>query len=98
MPSFQTTGPTALVQVKLSDESKLAGLDAFSRQSALSLSVYTRLYPEQGGLDLVLAATPELQQALSQGGYPVQVLDPDIQGASYYLLSGDPADLPTPEI
>ena len=32
---LQTTGPTALVQVKLGDESKLAALDAFIRQSAL---------------------------------------------------------------
>jgi hypothetical protein len=89
----QTAGPTALVLVKLSGESQLAGLEALSRQSALPLSVFTRLYPEQGGLDLILAASPELQQALSQGGYPVQVLDPDIQGASYYLLSRDAADL-----
>ncbi len=89
-----TAGPTALVQVKLGGESELEALDASVRQSALSLSVYTRLYPEQGGLDLVLAVASELLLALRQGGYPVQVLDPDIQGASYYLLSRDAADLP----
>jgi hypothetical protein len=91
---LQTTGSTALVLVRLNDESRVASLDAYIRQTALSLSVYTRFYHEQGGLDLVLAASPLLQQALSQGGYPVQVLDPDIQGASYYLLSKDAADLP----
>jgi hypothetical protein len=85
--------PTALLLVKLSDESQLTGLDAYTRQSALSLFVYTRLYPEQGGLDLLLAATPELQQTLSQGGYTAQVLDPDVQNASYCLLGGDPASL-----
>jgi hypothetical protein len=91
---LQAPGLTALVLVRLSDESQLPGLDAYIRQSALSLSVYARLYPEQGGFDLVLAASPELQQALSQGGYPIQVLDPDIRGANYYLLSRDAADLP----
>ena len=82
--------PTALLQVKLDGESRLAVLDAYTRQSGLSLSVYTTLYPEPGGVDLILAATPELQQALSLGGYTVQVLDPDIQGASYCLLSAAP--------
>ena len=88
-----TAGPTALLQLKLGSEPELAGLDAFIRKSALSLSVYTRLYTGQGQLDLILAATPELQQALSQGGYLVQVLDPDNQGASYYQLSGASSDL-----
>jgi Zn-dependent M28 family amino/carboxypeptidase len=91
---LQIPGPTALVRIRLSDESKASGLDASIRQSALPLSVYARLYPEPGGLDLILAASPELQQALSLSGYPVQVLDPDIQGAGYYLLSRDAADLP----
>ncbi len=85
--------PTALLLVKLPDELKLANLDAYVRQSALSLSVYTRLYPEQGGLDLLLAAPPELQAALSQGNYTIRVLDPDIRGAHYCLLGGDPPSL-----
>ena len=87
-------GPTALVQVELGDESQLAGLDAFSRQAGFSLSVYTRIVPAQGGLNLIIAAGPELQQALSLRGYPIKVLDPDLQGASYYLLSGASADMP----
>jgi len=91
--SLPTSGPTALVEVELADESKLADLVAFGRQAALALPVYTRLYPAQGKLALVLGASPELQQALSLRGYGVQVLDPDIREASYYLLSGDPAEL-----
>ena len=82
-----TAGLTALVQVKLDDESKLASLES------LSLPVYTRFYPAQNETILVLAADSELQQALSSRGYPVELLDPDIQGASYYLLSGAPENL-----
>jgi hypothetical protein len=84
---------TALVQVELGDETKLADLDTFSHQAALLLSVYTRFYPAQGKLNLVMAANPALQQALSLRGYRLQVLEPDIQGASYYLLTGAPAEL-----
>ncbi len=90
---LQTTGPTALVQIELDDETKLADLDTFSRQAAFSLPVYTRLYPAKGKVDLVLAAIPALQQALNLRGYRLQMLDLDIQGASYYQLTGDSADL-----
>lgn len=90
---IQATGPTELVQVALSDESKLSDLVVFSRETTATLPVYARFYPAQGELDLIVAANTDMQQALSQRGYRVQVLDPDIQGASYYLLIGNPADL-----
>jgi hypothetical protein len=91
--ALPTGGPTALVQIELENESKLADLDAFSRAASLSLSVYTCFYPAPGKFNLVIAATPALQQSLSLQGYSLQVLDSNIQGASYYLLIGAPADL-----
>jgi len=84
---------TALAQIRLGDETNLAGLAAFSAQLSSPLQVYTRFYPAQGQVDLVIAADRELQQKLSGRGYTVQILDPDMQGASYYLLSGTPAAL-----
>ncbi len=87
-PSFlPAAAPTALVQVKLDSAAKLADL------ATLSPPVYARFYSAPDEIILVLAADSAMQQALSLRGYPVAVLDPDIQDASYYLLNGDPEKL-----
>ena len=82
-PPAQMGGP-ALIEVEIGDE---AGLEALV---PLELPVYTRLYSPQGDVSLIAAADAELQQALIQRGYTLHVLDPSIQGASYYLLLGQP--------
>jgi hypothetical protein len=60
---------------------------------ASALPVYTQLTSE-GGFCLLAGATPAQTEALRDQGLDVAVLDPNIQGATYYLLSArEPARL-----
>ena len=72
----------ALIRIDLEDQ---AALDALA---ATSLQVYAHLYTQQGRSFLLAPADARLQQELIDRGYSLRVLDTDIMGKEYYLLSG----------
>jgi hypothetical protein len=54
---------------------------------------YASLYTPQGSLILLVPASSSQQAALTRLGYSPIVVDPDVQGAEYYLLYGLPAEI-----
>ena len=79
--------PIALVRIDLENETSLDTI------AGLGLMAYARLYTSQGGLILLVPASPSQQEALTRLGYSYNVLDPNVQDAEYYLLFGLPIDL-----
>jgi len=59
----------------------------------MGLKVYARLPGPQGKIMVVLPANAGLRTSLAQRGFAVQVLEADIDQASYYLLYGLPETL-----
>jgi len=72
----------ALVRIDLEDQ---AALDALA---ATGMQVYAHLYTQQGHSFLLAPADESLQRHLIDRGYSLRVLDADITGKEYYLLSG----------
>ncbi len=80
-------GATALVRIDLSGPADLA------RLAGRGLKFYAQVEIEAGRVMLLLPAEADQQIALAQMGYAVQVLDGDVQGATYSLLYGSPEAL-----
>jgi hypothetical protein len=72
----------ALVRIELKSQADLEKL------SGLQLHVYTQLFLSPSDSTLLLPADSNLQTELVRLGFQPRVLDPNTQGASYYLLSG----------
>jgi hypothetical protein len=72
----------ALVRIELDSQAALDDL------AASGLLVYAQFYTQQGGSFLLAPTDAGLQQDLVKRGYPVRILDADMQGKEYYLLSG----------
>lgn len=80
-------GETALVQIALDGEARLASL------AEMKLPILAQIGTAQGGILVVALADVQQQQELARLGYPYKVLDAGPQGSSYYLLYGLPEEL-----
>jgi hypothetical protein len=78
---------TVLLRLDLDSEAQLAPL------AEMGLQIVAQVGTDQGGLLVAALADASQRQELARLGYPLAVLDPEPQGASYYLLYGSADEL-----
>jgi len=91
--SAQDAEPVALVRIDLSKAESDVQDRRFDPLVGLNLILYETVYTPEGEPFLIAAADSATQAQAASLGFRVSVLDPNIQGNSYWLLYGAPEDL-----
>ncbi|OGO34956.1 MAG: hypothetical protein A2Z16_01600 [Chloroflexi bacterium RBG_16_54_18] len=64
-----------------------------SELAAVGITVYTRLYTEDGGMVLIVGVDANQQERLKRLGFEAVLLERDVSRSGFYLLYGLPEDL-----